>query len=176
MIEIFQNVFIGSERDYFIIQHQLNWAILHCCKNPFHCEFVGYKGSLSPSHPDYALKRRENEMALNLVDMDRFSTDYLPFNKKMFTTAFAFLDEYRTQGYKLLIHCNQGESRAPTLGMLYAARLGAFDYADFDTSVQRLHSLYPQYSPKKNIYMTVRSLWCDFVPNPQEREVRLYGN
>jgi hypothetical protein len=166
MIEIFHNVFVGSEQDYYLICHQSNWAILHCCKNPFHCTFVGYRGSLPPSHPDYALKRKENEMALNLVDMDRFSSVYLDFNRNMFSTAFAFLDEYRVKGCKLLIHCNQGESRAPTLGMLYAARLGAFDYADFDTSVQKLRAIYPGYNPKNNIYLTVKSLWRDFVPNP----------
>lgn len=165
MTEIYTNIFIGSEQDHRFIQHQLNWAILHCCKNPFHCQFVGYKGSLPPNHPDYALKRIGNEMALNLVDMNQFSANYLDFNRNMFATAFEFLDEYKMKDYKLLIHCNQGESRAPTLGMLYAARFGAFDYADFDTSVQKLRLMYPGYNPKQNIYITVKSLWCDFVPN-----------
>lgn len=165
MIEIFTKVFIGSEHDYYAIQHQENWAVLHCCKNPFHCAFVGYKGSLPPNHPDYALKRKGNEMALNLVDMNQFSVSYLDFNKRMFETAFAFLDEYRDKGYNLLIHCNQGESRAPTLGMLYVARLGAYNYADFDTSVQKMSVMLPSYAPKQNIYMTAKTLWRDFVPN-----------
>lgn len=166
MIEIYKNVLIGNEQDYYSIQHAPNWATLHCCKNPFHCTFVGYKGSLPPNHPDYALKRIENEMALNLVDMDRFSVDYLDFNRNMFKASFAFLDEYRDKGYQLLIHCNQGESRAPTLGMLYAARLGAFEYADFESSVIKLRLLCPGYNPKQNIYLTVQSLWDDFVKNP----------
>lgn len=76
---------------------------------------------------------------------------------------FSFLDEYKEQGYKLLIHCNQGESRAPTLGMLYAARFGAFGYADFATSVRELQKIYPQYNPKMNIYKTVEALWQYFV-------------
>lgn len=163
MTEIYQNVFIGSEQDYYSIRQSSDWATLHCCKNPFHCAFVGYRGSLSPSHPDYALKRKNNEMALNLVDMNSFSSSYLDFNRGMFMSAFSFLDEYKEKGYRLLIHCNQGESRAPTLGMLYAARFGAFDYVDFDASVQKLRALYPSYNPKQNIYMTVKSLWDHFV-------------
>lgn len=135
MKEIYHDIFIGNEEDNYAIQRESNWAILHCCKHPFHCQFVGYRGALPPTHPNYALKRIENEMALNLVDMDRFSENYLDFNRDMFDTAFSFLDEYRLQGYKILIHCNQGESRAPTIGLLYIARLGAFEYADFDTSV-----------------------------------------
>lgn len=163
MIEIYDSIFVGSEQDYYTIQREKDWAILHCCKNPFHCQFVGYRGSLSSNHPDYALKRIDNEMALNLVDMDRFSPNYLDFNKSMFESAFSFLDEYRHNGFKLLIHCNQGESRGPTLGMLYAARLGAFDYADFDSTVQHFRTKYPFYHPKTNIYLTVKNLWPYFV-------------
>lgn len=96
------------------------------------------------------------------------SENYLDFNRDMFDTAFSFLDEYRLQGYKILIHCNQGESRAPTIGLLYIARLGAFKYADFDTSVQKLKEIYPAYMPKRNIFLTVKSLWRDFVQNPVE--------
>lgn len=171
MKEIYPNIFIGNEQDYYLIQRESNWAILHCCKNPFHCQSVGYRGNLSPAHPDYALKRCGNEMALNLVDMDRFSENYLGFNRNMFATAFSFLDEYRLQGHKVLIHCNQGESRAPTIGLLYVARLGAFDYTDFDTSVKRLREMYPMYIPKRNIFLTVKSLWRDFVQNPAEKGV-----
>ena len=103
MKEIYHDIFIGNEQDYYAIQRERNWTILHCCKHPFHCQFVGYRGTLPPTHPNYALKRIENEMALNLVDMDRFSENYLDFNRDMFDTAFSFLDEYRLQGYKILI-------------------------------------------------------------------------
>ena len=163
MKEIYENVYIGNEQDYYSITDIANWAVLHCCKNPFHCNFVGYRGNLSPSHPDYALKRINNEMALNLVDMDKFSVNYLDFNRKMFEEAFEFLDEYRKEGCKILIHCNQGESRGPTLGMLYVARFGAFHYSGFNDSVKELLKIYPTYNPKRNIYMTVALLWDYFV-------------
>ncbi len=165
MIELIKNVFIGNEADYYSIQHEHDWAILHCCKHPFHCQFVGYRGKLNPAHPNYALKRIGNEMALNLVDMDKFSPDYLDFNKKMFEVAFAFLDEYREKGFKLLIHCNQGESRAPTIGLLYVSRLGVYNYAGFEESVQKLRMVYPQYAPGNNIYKTVAALWQYFIKN-----------
>lgn len=169
MIEIYKNIYIGDEQDYYSINDKKIWAILHCCKHPFHCNFVGYKGKLPSSHPNYALKRMDNEMALNLVDMDRFSENFLDFNKEMFEEAFAFLDEYRKKGYNILIHCNQGESRGPSLGMLYVAKLGAFDYSDFKESVEKFKRLYPKYNPKQNIYKTVCLLWRYFV---KENEVK----
>lgn len=165
MVEVYKNIFIGSENDYYSISNPQEWAVLHCCKNPFHCQFVGYRGNLPSAHPDYALKQIGNEMALNLVDMDKYSPNYLMFNKNMFETAFKFLDEYRQKGYKILIHCNQGESRAPTLGMLYIAKLGAFNYKDFGATVEEFVSMYPDYNPKLNIYETVKNLWGYFVKN-----------
>ena len=95
MKEIYHDIFIGNEQDYYAIQRESNWAILHCCKHPFHCQFVGYRGTLPPTHPNYALKRIENEMALNLVDMDRFSENYLDFNRDMFDTAFSFFNSHK---------------------------------------------------------------------------------
>jgi hypothetical protein len=164
MIEIMQNIYVGSEQDYYDIPDTNSWAVLHCCKDPFHRQFVGnYRGNLPPGHPDYPYKIRGNEMALNLVDMDFFSAGYLDFNRRMFEAAFAFLDSYRAKECKILIHCNQGESRGPTLGMLYASRLGAFGYADFTTTVAAFRKIYPFYNPKKNIYETVMHLWNDFV-------------
>ena len=90
MIEIYDSIFVGSEQDYYTIQREKDWAILHCCKNPFHCQFVGYRGSLSSNHPDYALKRIDNEMALNLVDMDRFSPNYFRFLMSTEITALNY--------------------------------------------------------------------------------------
>lgn len=138
---------------------------MHCCKHPFHVEFAGYKGkkSLPADHPDYALKRVGNRMALNLVDMDRFDPSYLDFNRKMLEKAFEFLDEHYNNGDKILIHCNQGESRGPTIGLLYVSRMGEYNYSNFHDSVESFKIKYPRYSPKANIYKTVESLWGVFV-------------
>ncbi len=163
MIEIAKGIFTGSEQDFYAIQNQNNWAVLHCCKHPFHCNFVGYRGNISQTHSDYALKRIDNEMALNLVDMDSFSESFLDFNEKMFSTAFEFLNEYRDKGFNILIHCNQGESRGPTMAMFYSAYCGLFGSSDFNETVSDFRNVYPRYNPKKNIYCTSQALWNKFV-------------
>ena len=163
MIEIYKNIYVGDENSYYSIFDKEDWAILHCCKHPFHCQFVGYSGNLPSTHEDYALKRKGNEMALNLVDMHFFSENYLDFNKDMFEQAFSFLDEYYKNGKRIYIHCNEGKSRSPSLGMLYMARLGGFDYADFENSLEKFKKIYPTYEPKKNIFETVKRLWDYFV-------------
>ena len=163
MTEIAKNIYTGSEQSFNSMRDYSDWAILHCCKHPFHCSFVGYKGNLNPNHPDYALKQKNNEMALNLVDMDSFNSSYLSFNENMFRTAFNFLDNYYNKGCKILIHCNQGESRGPTLAMFYSAYKGLFGNENFDETEKKFRALYPNYNPKKNIYYTVQNLWNKFI-------------
>ena len=168
MIEIHNNIFVGNEQDYYSIQRDSGWGILHCCKSPFHQAMVGYSGNLQSTHPNYAYIIQGNQMALNLVDMDIFnaiSVNYVEFNRNMFEQAFVFLDKQVAIGNKVLIHCNQGESRAPSLGMLYVARLGKWNWADFETTMKEFVSIFPRYSPKKNILMNIKLSWNYFIKN-----------
>lgn len=163
MTEIVKGIFTGNEYDFYSIENKDEWAILHCCKNPFHVDFVGYKGNLKGTDPYYISCIKGNEMALNIVDLEYFDDRYLMHNKKMFTEAFEFLDRFRKQGKKLLIHCNQGESRGPSLCMLYIARIGGFINNEFEDVFYEFLDLYPRYHPKANIYNNVKLLWDCFT-------------
>lgn len=165
MVEVYKNIFVGNEYDYYRLQEKSEWGILHCCKQPFHQKFVGYNGNLPLNHKDYMLKRIDNEMALNMVDMQIFQRNFVGFNKVMFEKAFDFLDEYTANGKKVLIHCNEGLSRSPTLAMLYLARNGVFNYKDFDTTVKEFKKIYGGYQPRANVFLTTKTLWTHFVKN-----------
>jgi len=102
-------------------------------------------------------------MALNLVDMDTYSEKYLDFNKTMFIKAFEFLDLQRQLGKNVLIHCNLGESRAPSIALLYLSRLGVFNGGDFITAYSIFQGMYPNFTPRKNIITTVKNLWNYFT-------------
>lgn len=71
MKEIYHDIFIGNEQDYHLIQRESNWAVLHCCKHPFHCQFVGYRGTLPSTHPNYALKRIATKISSEGVNLDK---------------------------------------------------------------------------------------------------------
>ena len=73
MILLYKNIFCGNQQDSESVITSNDWIILHCCKDPYHKQLVGYKGNLSPNHPNYAFIINNNRMALNLVDMDTFS-------------------------------------------------------------------------------------------------------
>lgn len=137
------------------------WVILHCCKDPFHKELVGYRGNLPPNHPDYKFKISGRRMALNLVDMDVYNPKYLEFNLDMFIHAFRFLDSFQGS-FSLLFHCNQGESRAPSLTMLYLKHLGYYDNKTFSEAYEEFKAIYPIFKPKDNIIKNVEGLWNKF--------------
>lgn len=163
MIEVATNIYMGNQTDFENLRYTSGWSFLHCCKDPYHKELVGYSGNLSSTNPDYAYKIIGHRMALNLVDMDFYSANYLQFNKDMFENAFNFLDNQLRAGNKVLIHCNQGESRAPSLTMLYLARIGVLPRDNFLNTFIKFKMKYPIMNPKKNIITTVENLWDVFV-------------
>ena len=83
------------------------WAIVHACKSPCHQNAVGYSGSLKNTHPNYLVLEKETDLFLNMIDPP------IPlFMLPLFTSFLRFADNNWRAGKKLLIHCNQGESRA----------------------------------------------------------------
>lgn len=161
MIKIFNNVYCGDETDARVVIRSSDWLILHCCKDPFHKELVGYRGNLNSTHPNYSYIIKGNRMALNLVDMDYYSPNYLKFNYNMFSQAFSFLDN-NSSGKNILIHSNQGESRSPSLTMLYLKHVGFFEGENFTNAKLKFIKMYPKFNPKNNIITYIENLWERF--------------
>jgi len=163
MKEVYKNIFIGNQNDYKVSMIG-EWAFVHACKDPFHKELVGYKGNLSPMHIDYPFKEVKDRLALNLVDMDLpYNSNYHNHYKKIFEYTINFINRKSTEGKKILIHCNQGESRGPSIGMLYLASKGIFGYNDFNTTEKLFLDLYPQYLPKRNIRENLQQCWEEII-------------
>lgn len=94
-------------------------AIVHACKEPCHRCAVGYREkSLAADHPHYLAIERGNHLYLNLIDPS------LPlFKFESFSIFFDFVDR-QIVARPVRIHCNKGESRAPSLTLLYMAKRG----------------------------------------------------
>ena len=61
MVEIYSNLFIGTEDDYNSLSFSLGeWYIIHACKEPFHRKALGYEGRTAiKDHPEYLIAERE---------------------------------------------------------------------------------------------------------------------
>ena len=178
LIEIYPNVFVGDENDYLnlgkehipgrnIDQPTGDWAVLHCNKEPHHRQFVGYTGRGAPKdHPEYLVARRENRMALNMVDAK--SPQF--FSKEMIISGLNFLDECYKAGKKLLIHCNLGESRGPSIGMLFVLKRAVpldekeqqIPIETFEDAEVSFKQVYPSYNPGEGIKGHLQQFWSEY--------------
>jgi len=66
MRKVHKRVFVGAELDCF--HRGEGWATVHACKSPCHQRAVGYRKSLSSSHPNYLVLEEAPNLYLNMID------------------------------------------------------------------------------------------------------------
>lgn len=131
-----------------------NIAIVHACKEPCHRHAVGYQDrSLDSSHLHYLSLEKAHHLYLNMIDPPAPL-----FKPESFTLFFEFVDREITQR-PVLIHCNKGESRAPSLTLLYMAkRLGLLPNESYQAAAAAFSAQYP-YKPGKGIATYLGKNW-----------------
>jgi hypothetical protein len=146
MKEVHPGLWVGSQADYEeIFDHHKDreWAIVHAAKDPFHRQALGYAGRAAPKdHPDYLFVSKPGKLILNLIDAA--DPKYVP--KEIIHRALDFIDENLAKGQKVLVHCNQGGSRAPTIAMLYLGYCAQLPF-DFEEAEAKFLESYPDYKP-----------------------------
>ena len=153
MVEISDRVFIGSGLSCRSGDNE--WAIVHACKSPCHQNAVGYSGSLKNTHPNYLVFEQNNDLFLNIIDPS--VPMFLPL---LFTSFLKFADNFWQAGKKILIHCNQGESRAPSLGLLFLSKCNKIiSNESYEKARQEFINLYHSYNPGKGIQIYLSKNW-----------------
>lgn len=170
MVEIYPNVFVGNDDDFYNLKKEHipgreidqpvdDWFVLHAAKEPHHRQFLGYVGRGAPKDsPEYLFARRGNRMALNMVDAK--SPEF--FSKEMITAGLDFLEEGYKAGKKLLINCNQGESRGPSLAMLFVFKRILKNNATFEEAEAEMKKVYPAYNPGEGIRGHLMQFWSEY--------------
>lgn len=155
MVSIHNRLFIGAVDDCRAGTEQL--AVIHACKSPCHQQAVGYRGSLAASHPNYLVLQREYDLYLNIIDPP------VPlFKAETFERFLAFSRSKYDAGASLLIHCNQGESRAPSLALLFLAKhTGVLPRSSYADARQEFERLFPAYQPGSGIQQFLARNWSE---------------
>ena len=161
MIEICKNLYIGNEQDYEIqVKSKYDWRVVHACKEPYHRALLGYKGRGAPKdHLEYLIAERGNQLFLNLIDAD--SSEYIP--KLIIDKALEFISKSIFAEKPCLVHCNQGESRAPSIGLLYLVKIGEIPKSDFSSAKLEFLKIYPYYKPKRGIQEFIIKYWNSYT-------------
>jgi len=120
---------------------------VHACKHPCFVEAVG--GQPTPDQPFYLFLNYRNHLYLNLIDPSAPL-----FKVESFREALRFLDEHPVS----LVHCNRGQSRAPSIALLWLAKRKVIPSNTYDEARRAFGELYP-YNPGKGIATFLGENW-----------------
>lgn len=127
MIEVCPNLHVVSEQDEQRIHGQAGWFFIHACKEPYHRQALGYTGrAAAKTHPEYLIARRNDRLILNIVDVD--DPNYI--SPEIVDAALGAIKD-NIQHTKVLLHCNQGQSRSPGIALLYPPYAPARGMAEY---------------------------------------------
>ncbi|MGB7001733.1 MAG: dual specificity protein phosphatase [Halobacteriota archaeon] len=150
---ISENLFIGNDTDCSTVGS--DFAIIHACKT-CHQKGVGYRGNLSSSHPNYLIYENDNNLFLNIVDMDQELLS--KFTHPIMKSALNFIRNHiKTE--KILVHCNQGQSRSPSIGLVYLAQNGNISSNSYINAKEEFVEIYPAYLPGKGLELYLHKNW-----------------
>jgi len=169
MIEIHSNLYVGHQGNYeYQVKGQDGWAVVHACKEPYHRQLLGYTTRGAPKdHPEYLFAERGNRLYLNLVDAN--DPAYIP--KEIIDKAIAFIHEKLAEGLKILVHCNQGESRSPGIGFLYLLEhTDALPKSSLGDALAKFRQIYPTFHPSRGISGFIAMHWEEYTVDPGKKE------
>lgn len=159
MIEVAPRLFVGNALDYETrVKKEKGWHVVQACKEPYHRQALGYTSRGAPrDHEEYLWANRDYRLILNMVDVE----DPAFINPEMVNAAFDYIDLVRQNG-PVLVHCNQGGSRAPGLALLYLRqRTEMFEDMSLDTAEEAFRDIYPNYQPAGGIRGYLKAHWDD---------------
>jgi len=81
------------------------------------------------------------------------------FKPPLFDSTLSFVDRYLPTR-KVLIHCNKGNSRAPSLALLYLAkRARVINSESYATATKDFRAKFPGYQPGRGILIYLTEHW-----------------
>ena len=140
------NLYVGNIGDLSLV-NESDWAIVHATQT-IHYQYLGWnRTNKKPDkkHQNYILYEKNNHLSLNWVDGAAYLYNWS--GPKTFTAILDFIDKWIITR-KILVHCDQGFSRSPTLCLLYLSkRIGNIANTSFGEAKTEFLRFYPGYRP-----------------------------
>ena len=138
------------------------WAVVHATQTVHYRLFNWNRTSNKPdkNHPNYIYYENENILSLNWVDGAAYL--YKWSGTETFIKILNFIDKWSGEK-NILIHCDQGYSRSPSLCLLYLSkRLKLISNNSFEEARIEFEEIYPQYNPG-GIAEYIRVNWNNII-------------
>lgn len=156
MKEITPGLFVGDDSECFD-EERSDWAVVHACKEPCHSRAISVQDEAATGEQSALVIERGSHLYLNMLDPERPRISPL-----LFQTAVQFLRTHVPER-KVLIHCNAGDSRAPSIALVYLAGEGKIASDSYDSAEEEFLELYPDFSPGSGVFAYFQNAWSDLV-------------
>lgn len=153
---IIDRLWVGDDTGYEKIEGKPGWSILRCCKEGpgGHRQTLGYTTLGAPQGPNYLWVRRKNKLALNILDLE----DPQMIPDKVIDKGLEFIKERMDAGDKVLVACNAGHSRSPSLVMLYLHSINELPQP-FNRAKTIFKAIYEPFSPGHGMLWHLHNRW-----------------
>jgi hypothetical protein len=120
-----------------------------------HQSVVGWQGrGCDPRHPHYLFRRDTDAIYLNMIDGD----DPKYVNDAMINPALDFMKEHITNGNSVFVYCSLGESRSPSLALMYLLENNLIEKSANTFQIFK-REYYPNYQPKNGNLLYIKRRW-----------------
>ena len=144
MIKVHENIYVGMARMIHLLnKHEFAFVGV---SSKYHYELHSWqKGFKYADDPCYLICQKDTVMSVNWVDAAERFYDWKGIGLATFRKILDFI---QSQTKKVYIFCDQGQSRSPSVALLYLAkRLKVIRDENFDVAMQDFLLLYPHYNP-----------------------------
>lgn len=162
LIEVSEDLFVGPLHAYeATVRHQAGWWVVHAAADPFHREFAAEAllSKADAGHPEYWFAQRGHRLSLHLHDAGQD----LNLPRAIFERAVGHVRDGLAARCRVLIHCNQGVSRSPTVALFSLLALKRIRPKSDGEVFSELERVYPPVSLGLAMKAEVRRHWRFFA-------------
>lgn len=80
------------------------------------------------------------------------------YTNPIIKSALNFIRDH-IKAEKILVHCNQGQSRSPSIGLVYLAQNGNISSTSYINAKKEFVKIYPEYLPGKGLELYLHKNW-----------------
>lgn len=148
MKEVLSNLYVGTVGEaYPILRQQDEWHVANVAKT-LHLDLHGWS-SADRNSPYYIIHENFHWISVNWVDSPNYRLfDYQNNGVNVVKQVLAFIQKSLEEGKKVLITCDQAQSRSPSIALLYLAkRAHTITDTSFADAKRDFLQIYPRYAP-----------------------------
>lgn len=151
------NIYVGTKDEHKIATSEgmkIVCALNRAKGYVTHQSVVGWSGrGCNKDSPDYLFKQTDDAIYLNMIDGD--NPEYIHDN--MINSALNFIKIALNNNDKVFIYCSLGESRSPSIALMYLLENGLIEKENAIAKFQA--DYYNKYSPKSGNLEYIQNRW-----------------